>query len=368
MDQGLAGPGPGGVAGRYWQLLADGRIQCDLCPRFCRLREGQRGLCYVRQRCSDEILLTAYGRSSGFCVDPVEKKPLYHFLPGTAVLSFGTVGCNLACKFCQNWDISKVRESDRLQHTAAPQTIARAAAHNDCSSVAFTYNDPVIFLEYAVDTAAACHDNGIRTIAVSAGYICAEPREEFFRHMDAVNIDLKAFDGAFYRKLCGARLEPVLETLEYLAGETDTWLEITNLVIPGENDSDEEIDRMSRWIADRLGTDVPLHFSAFHPAWKMSGHAATPLSTLRRARRIALQNGLRHVYTGNVHDPDSAVTSCPACGAVAVSRSAYRLEQWNLSVTGGEARCEQCGEVVAGVFVNRPGACSSRRPLSFDKS
>ena len=371
MDHGLTGAGPAEVPanypGRYWHLLQDGRIQCDLCPRYCRLRDGQRGLCFVRWRRGGEILLTTYGRSSGFCIDPVEKKPLYHFLPGTPVLSFGTVGCNLACKFCQNWDISKAKESDRLQETASPESIAQAAAENGCNSVAFTYNDPVIFLEYAVDTARACNETGIRTIAVSAGYICAEPREEFFRHMDAANIDLKSFNKAFYRKLCGGRLEPVLETLEFLARETSVWLEITNLVIPGENDSDTDIDRMTQWIADRLGVDVPLHFSAYHPAWKMTGPSTTPLSTLRRARRIAQQNGLRHVYTGNVYDPGGASTNCPSCSGVVVSRNGYRLEEWNLFVTGGEAHCQHCGEAVAGEFAHRPGAWRSRRSVHFDK-
>jgi pyruvate formate lyase activating enzyme len=263
-------PGRSGeVPGRYWHLLEDGRLQCDLCPRFCRLRDGQRGLCFVRARRGDDLVLTTYGRSSGFCIDPVEKKPLYHFLPGTPVLSFGTAGCNLACKFCQNWDISRARDFDRLQERASPEAIARAAVASASRSVAFTYNDPVIFLEYAVDTAVACHAAGIRTIAVSNGYICPEPRAEFFRAVDAVNIDLKAFDDGFYRRLCGGRLAPVLETLEYLAHETATWLEITHLVIPGENDTDDAIDRMTRWIAAQLGIDVPLHFSAFFPAWKM---------------------------------------------------------------------------------------------------
>ncbi|MDH5501536.1 MAG: AmmeMemoRadiSam system radical SAM enzyme, partial [Gammaproteobacteria bacterium] len=250
----------GVVSGRYWHPLDDGRLQCDVCPRFCKLREGQRGLCFVRARQHDEIVLTTYGRSSGLCVDPIEKKPLNHFLPGTAVLSFGTAGCNLACKFCQNWDISKSREFDKLQASASPEAIAEAALETGSRSVAFTYNDPVIFLEYAVDVAIACRERGIKTVAVTAGYITEEPRKEFFRYMDAANVDLKAFTDRFYWKICGGHLAPVLETLRYLHMETDVWLEITNLLIPGENDSEAEIDEMTQWIMEQLGPDVPLHF------------------------------------------------------------------------------------------------------------
>jgi len=356
-------PGPerlGEQPGRYWHRLDDGRLQCDLCPRFCRLREGQRGLCFVRARRDDAIVLTTYGRSSGFCIDPVEKKPLYHFLPGSAVLSFGTAGCNLACKFCQNWDISKARDFDRLQERALPDAIARAAVETGSRSVAFTYNDPIIFLEYAVDTAIACHASGIRTIAVSNGYICPEPRADFFAQIDAVNIDLKAFDDDFYRKICGAHLAPVLETLEYLAHETRSWLEITNLVIPGENDTDDAFDRMTRWIAAQLGADVPLHFSAFHPAWKMADHPPTPLDTLRRAREIARANGLHHVYLGNVHDVDGNATHCPACGETVIGRDGYRVTAWAVDEGAAGGACAHCGASIAGVFDARPGDWNAR--------
>ena len=350
----------GGAAGRYWHRADDGRLQCDLCPRFCRLREGQRGLCFVRAREGDAIVLTTYGRSSGFCIDPVEKKPLYHFLPGTPVLSFGTAGCNLACKFCQNWDISKARDFDRLQERASPEAIAHAARASGSRSVAFTYNDPVIFLEYAVDAAAACREAGIHTVAVTAGYITPAPRAEFFAGMDAVNVDLKAFSDRFYRKLCGARLGPVLETLEYLAQDTECWLEITILVIPGENDDPLELERMTRWIADRLGPDVPLHFSAFHPAWKMADHPATPPGTLRRARAIARGNGLHHVYLGNVHDAEGAATYCPSCGEIVIGRDGYRLTEWAIRAHAGAGECAHCGASVAGVFEARPGDWGAR--------
>jgi pyruvate formate lyase activating enzyme len=339
-----------GVSGRYWSRLPDGRLQCDLCPRYCRLREGQRGLCFVRGRAHDEIKLTTYGRSSGFCIDPIEKKPLNHFLPGSSVLSFGTAGCNLACKFCQNWDISKSREFDRLQAKASPEAIADSALRDGCSGVAFTYNDPVIFLEYAVDTAIACHERGLKTVAVTAGYVTEEARREFFSYMDAVNVDLKAFTDDFYWKICGGRLQPVLDTLEYLKNETEVWFELTTLLIPGMNDDDAEIDEMSQWVAAHLGADVPLHFTAFHPDWKMMDTPATPIRTLQRAREIALRNGLRYVYTGNVFDPASASTYCHQCNERLIRRDGYRVSGLRLSVQDGGAKCQNCGTPIAGVF------------------
>jgi pyruvate formate lyase activating enzyme len=343
---------------RWWHMLPDGRMQCDLCPRDCRLHEGQRGLCFVRRRVGDRMLLTTYGRSSGFCVDPVEKKPLNHFLPGTSILSFGTAGCNLACKFCQNWDISKSRETDTLMDAAQPDTIARAAQELGCASIAFTYNDPVIFAEYAIDVAQACRARGVKTVAVTAGYISPEPRREFFSHMDAANVDLKAFTDAFYVKVTGAKLESVLETLRHLCRETDVWTEITTLLIPGRNDSDEEIDAMTRWIAADLGTEVPLHFTAFHPDWKMTDIAATPIATLRRAREIALRNGLRHVYTGNVHDPEGGRTSCTRCGTTLIARDGYRIVEYRLTDDG---TCNACGQALAGRFGRYHGSFGSRR-------
>jgi len=350
-----------GVPGRYWHRLEDDRLQCDLCPRFCRLREGQRGLCFVRGRHDDAILLTTYGRSSGFCIDPVEKKPLNHFLPGTPILSFGTAGCNLACKFCQNWDISKSREFDRLQAKAGPEAIAEAARETGCRSVAYTYNDPVIFLEYAVDVAAACRERSVKNVAVTAGYITDAAREEFFRDMDAANVDLKAFTDRFYWKVCGARLRPVLETLDYLKQETGVWLELTTLLIPGENDSDQEIDAMTSWIMDHLGDDVPLHFTAFHPDWKMTSTPPTSLATLQRARRIGLANGLHYVYTGNVHDDEHSSTYCHGCGERLIGRDWYRLFDWNIRRSDGRSVCGFCGTAVAGVFEPQPGEWGDRR-------
>jgi pyruvate formate lyase activating enzyme len=347
-----------GMPGRYWHRLEDGRIQCDLCPRNCKLNDSQRGLCFVRVRQGGQIVLTTYGRSSGFCIDPIEKKPLNHFLPGTPVLSFGTAGCNLTCKFCQNWDISKARALDRVQDFASPEAISEAALKSGCRSVAFTYNDPVIFLEYAVDVAQACRERGLKTVAVSAGYICEEPRVEFFRHMDAANIDLKGFTESFYKNLCSARLQPVLETLEYLKHETEVWFEITTLLIPGENDSPAEIEVLSRWVMERLGPDVPLHFTAFHPDWKMLDTPPTTTTTLRMARHIAREAGLRYVYTGNIHDPAGQSTYCHACDAMLVGRDWYDLTVWNLTADG---QCSRCGTPCAGVFEGRHGRWGRHR-------
>jgi pyruvate formate lyase activating enzyme len=343
---------------RYWHKLEDGRLQCDLCPRFCRLHEGQRAFCFVRARQGDRIVLTTYGRSSGFCIDPVEKKALNHFLPGTATLSFGTSGCNLGCKFCQNWDISKAREYDVLAERASPEDIARAAERFDCPSVAYTYNDPTIFHEYAVDTAIACHARGIRSIAVSAGYVCAEPRAEFYRHMDAANIDLKGFTEEFYHKVCYAHLQPVLETLVYLKRETRVWLEITTLLIPGLNDSDAELEQMARWVVDNLGLDVPWHFTAFHPDWRMRDIPATPAATLSRARDIAMKNGVRYAFTGNVHDPAGQATYCHNCRALLIGRDGYEITAWHLTAEG---ECRGCGAPCSGVFGAAPGTWGARR-------
>ena len=355
--------------GRYWHELDDGRIQCDICPRYCRLREGQRGHCFVRANEGGGIALTSYGRSSGFCVDPIEKKPLNHFLPGTPVLSFGTAGCNLGCRFCQNWDISKSREFDTLADQASPEAIARAARDSGSRSVAFTYNDPVIFHEYAIDVADACRERGVKSVAVTAGYVCPEPRAEFYAHMDAANVDLKAFTEEFYKNVTLSELAPVLETLEYLKHETDVWFEITTLLIPELNDSDRELDEMTSWVVDRLGPDVPLHFTAFHPDYKMMDRPATPPSTLTRAREIAVGNGVRYAYTGNVHDERGGSTYCHACGERLIGRDWYLLTTWNMTVDGGSVengsdtagRCGSCGAECAGVFESGPGTWGPRR-------
>lgn len=343
--------------GRWWKPVEDKRIHCYLCPRHCTLANGQRGFCFVRQNMDDQMVLTTYGRSSGFCIDPIEKKPLNHFYPGTSVLSFGTAGCNLGCKFCQNWDISKSKEVDRLIDQATPQKIAETANQLGCQSVAFTYNDPVIFAEYAIDIAQACHQVGVKTVAVTAGYITQEARGEFYQHMDAANVDLKGFTESFYQKICSGHLQPVLDTLIFLKKETKVWFEITTLLIPGENDSEKEIDMMSRWIKDHLGTDVPLHFTAFHPDFKMTNYEHTPSATLTRSRDIAMSHGLHYVYTGNVHDAKGSSTYCRQCKELLIERDWYVLGKFNIK----DGKCMNCQTPCEGFFENTPGHWGAKR-------
>ena len=337
---------------RWWRALpatpgASAKIQCELCPRDCQLHDGQRGACFVRQNVGGQMVLTTYGRSSGFCIDPIEKKPLNHFHPGSSVLSFGTAGCNLACKFCQNWDLSKAKDMDRLMDAASPSGIAGAAVAYGAQSVAFTYNDPVIFAEYAIDTALACRERGIKTVAVTAGYIHPQPARELYAVIDAANVDLKSFSDKFYVKLCGGHLQPVLDQLAYIHHQTDCWLEITTLLIPGCNDSVGEINALAKWIAGELGVDVPLHFTAFHPDWKMGDLPRTLPSTLTRARQLAMAAGLRYVYTGNVHDSEGGTTFCPACHAALIERDWYAIRHYDLS---DDARCPHCQTLIAGHF------------------
>lgn len=354
----MQGNASGVVRARWWHSTTDGKVQCDLCPRQCTLGDGQRGFCFVREARNGELVLASYGRASGFCVDPIEKKPLNHFYPGTSVLSFGTAGCNLGCRFCQNWDLSKAREADRLTDSAPPQAVAQAALDAGCKSVAFTYNDPIVFAEYAIDCARACRDVGIRTVAVTAGYISPPARDEFFAAMDAANVDLKAFTERFYHQLCAAHLDPVLDTLMYLKRETRVWIEVTTLLIPGENDSEDEISRMCDWYVQNLGPDTPLHFTAFHPDFKMTGARPTPLLTLKRARTRALGAGVRHVYTGNAYDPEGQSTRCPSCGRVVIERDGYMLGAYHVNAAG---QCGHCGGAVAGHFDDEPGQWGARR-------
>ena len=344
--------------GKWWHRLEDGRVQCDLCPRDCKLHDGQRGFCFVRANEGHQMVLKTYGRSSGFCVDPIEKKPLAHFYPGTSVLSFGTAGCNLGCRFCQNWDISKATQWDKLADQATPEAIAARAKQLGCKSVAFTYNDPTIFAEYAIDVAHACRDAGVKTVAVTAGYIHAQARRELYAVMDAANVDLKAFTEDFYQRITFAHLKPVLETLEYLVKDTQVWTEITTLIIPGHNDSEAEIAKLSEWVFTTLGPEVPLHFTAFHPDFKMREVPATPPATLERARRQAMEAGLRYVYTGNVHHMEGDTTSCHACHAPLIIRDWYEVREYRVTPDG---RCPRCAEKVAGHFDPGPGSWGRRR-------
>jgi pyruvate formate lyase activating enzyme len=354
---------PGVVCGDWWQRLSDGRIQCNLCPRLCKLREGQHGFCFIRQANGDGIVLTSYGRASGFCIDPIEKKPLNHFYPGTSVLSFGTAGCNLGCRYCQNWDISKARRFDSLGDWASPEIVAQAAAREGCQSLAFTYNDPVIFAEYAIDCALAARAQGIKTVAVTSGYITPEARGDFFEHIDAANVDLKAFTESFYSSVCLAHLEPVLDTLVWLTQETEVHVEVTTLLIPGYNDSEHEVAQLCNWFVEHLGPEVPLHFTAFHPDYKMLDTPPTPVQTLRRARRQALEAGLFYVYTGNIHDSVGQSTYCPNCRARVIERDWYRLGRWQLDPEGC---CTFCQTPIRGHFNAVPGMWgASRQPISL---
>ncbi|MFC3913207.1 AmmeMemoRadiSam system radical SAM enzyme [Pseudaeromonas sharmana] len=344
---------------RYARQLADGRVECTLCPRYCHLRDGKRGVCYVRQALGGRMVLAAYGRTSGLCIDPIEKKPLFHFYPGSSVLSFGTAGCNLTCKFCQNWQISKSRQAHTLSVAVTPDELAQLALRYGCRSVAFTYNDPVIYLEYASAVAQACHARAIATVAVTAGYINPEPATELFADMDAANVDLKGFTDAFYHQLCGGQLAPVLETLRYLYHETDTWLEITTLLIPGLNDDEQQLRAMCEWIGSELGSEVPLHFTAFHPDYHLLDRPATPLATLVNARQLARQCGLQHVYIGNRSDLEGEGTCCAACGHRLISRDGYRLTGWQLQA----GACPVCHQPLAGRFAAEPGDWGARRLL-----
>ncbi len=344
---------------RHWRFEpADDRVICTLCPRECRLGTEQRGLCYVRKRAGNAVVLDTYGRSSGFCIDPIEKKPLNHFLPGTPILSFGTAGCNLACKFCQNHDISKSREQDSLAAVASPTMIANAAVRAGAQSVAYTYNDPVIFMEYALDVAAACRERGVKNVAVTAGYISDSARPEFFAGMDAANIDLKAFSPEFYKRLTASDIGPVLDSIAFTVQETDCWVEVTTLLILGENDSDKEIEALSKWMLETCGPEVPLHFTAFHPDHRMLSHPRTPHATLRRARHIAQSLGLSHVYVGNVHDLEAQSSYCTGCGARVIERDWHRLSTWNLDDHGA---CLTCETPLAGRFDGPPGAQGRKR-------
>ena len=306
------------------------RLICDLCPRHCALRPGERGFCFVRENRDGRVVSTTYGRSTGFCIDPIEKKPLNQFYPGTPVLSFGTPGCNLGCTFCQNWTMSRSRDVEAACEKASPQAIAAAAKRYGCRSVAFTYNDPIIWAEYAIDTARACRAVGVKTVAVTSGYITETARAAFYEPMDAANVDLKGFTEEFYREYCGGRLQPVLDTLRWLVRESQTWVEITNLIIPQANDSPDEIRRMCQWIATELGPDVPLHFSAFHPDFKLNDRGPTPAATLQAAHDIARAAGLRYVYTGNVYDPERQHTYCPGCGRAVIRRDGYAIGAFEL--------------------------------------
>ena len=324
---------------KYQNILTNGKVQCTICPRNCIFSEGQSGFCKVRKNVNNNIVLVSYGYNTGLAIDPIEKKPLYQFYPGSAVLSFGTTGCNMGCRFCQNWRTTKNNMDISLLNKTSPREIVATAKKYNCKSVAFTYNDPIIFFEYAIDTAKLCRQNNIKTVVVTSGFINKEPAREFFAYMDAANIDLKGFSDEFYRKNCLAKLQPVLDTIKYACNETDCRVELTTLLIEGENDSDDMLKAQCRWITENIGDCVPLHFSAFFPNYKLLNKKATDYSTLLRAYKIAKQCGLKYVYTGNITTPETSSTYCKKCGQPVIIRNGYKVLKYNL-VNGACVFCK----------------------------
>lgn len=335
----------------WWHKEDDGRILCTLCPRLCRIGDGQAGFCYIRKNIDGKLYSLGYGTSTGFAIDPIEKKPLNHFLPGSGVLSFGTAGCNLGCRFCQNWSISKAKLDEAESLGATPEQVVQLATRNDAPSIAFTYNDPVIWGEFVIDIPRIARERGIKSVMVTAGYITPQARPEVFRFIDAANVDLKAFSERFYHKVTFSHLDPVLDTLKWLKNHTDIWFEITNLMIPGENDGPEETRRLCGWVVENLGDSVPLHFTAFHPDFKMTDKPRTPATTLKHAREIALSSGVKYCYVGNVDDDEGQTTFCPACGRALIRRSWHDVLEYHLEGN----RCP-CGREIPGRFFARSSA------------
>ena len=331
---------------KWWIKEEGGRIKCTLCPRYCILAEGQKGFCFIRENIDGTLYSTGYGRPTGFAIDPIEKKPLNHFYPGTEILSFGTAGCNLGCKFCQNWTISKSKLDEVNSVSATPEDVITLAKKHNVKSIAYTYNDPTIIGEYVIDISKLAREEGIKSVMVTAGYIDSEARKDVYKYIDAANVDLKAFTEEYYKTLTSSKLAPVLDTIKWLKNETDIWIELTTLLIPNENDSDDEIKQMSNWILENIGDEVPHHFTAFHPTFKMRNHKHTPADTLNRARAIAIDAGIKYVYTGNVHNPKAETTYCPNCKIPLIERDWHNVNT-NKIVNGN---CYKCGEKVAGLY------------------
>ncbi len=343
----------------WWETQEDGRILCTLCPRYCKIGEGQAGFCYIRKNIDGKLYSLGYGKSAGFAIDPIEKKPLNHFLPGTEILSFGTAGCNLGCRFCQNWSMSKAKLDDAQSLSASPEEVVKLALMRNIPSLAFTYNDPVIWGEFVIDISRIARECGLKSVMVTAGYITPEARPEVYRYIDAANIDLKAFTERFYHKLTFSHLDPVLDTLKWLKNETDIWVEITNLMIPGENDDLEETKQLCDWVLKNMGDSVPLHFTAFHPDFKMMDKPRTPAATLTRARQVALSTGIKYCYVGNIFDDEGQTTCCPSCGRTLIRRSWHDILEYHLI---GD-RCP-CGQKIPGYFIAREKATHHRRARS----
>jgi pyruvate formate lyase activating enzyme len=335
------------VLAKWWEPTDNDKILCTLCPRYCKIGDGQTGFCFIRQNYDGKLYTIGYGRPTGFAIDPIEKKPLNHFLPGSTILSFGTAGCNLGCKFCQNWTMSKAKVDDSNSLKASPEEVVRLAKENNAPSIAFTYNDPTIFGEYVIDISKIAREENIKSVMVTSGYIDKEARKDVYKYIDAANVDLKAFTDRFYHRLTFSHLNDVLDTLIWLKNETDVWLEITTLLIPDENDSPEEIKKECDWILNNLGADVPLHFTAFHPDFRMRDKEQTPERTLTRARKIAISSGIKYCYIGNVVHTEGQTTYCPSCKEKLIRRNWHSIVTNNLI----DNRCGKCGEVIEGVFV-----------------
>ena len=332
---------------RWWKQQKDGKILCSLCPRYCKIADDQSGFCYIRKNESGKLYSYGYGRPTGFAVDPIEKKPLNHFLPRTDILSFGTAGCNLGCKFCQNWSMSKAKVDDINSTDASAEDVVNLAKKNNIPSIAYTYNDPIIFAEYVIDISRLARQESIKSVMVTNGYISDEARADVFEHIDAANVDLKAFSEQFYYKLTSAHLQPVLDTLVWLRNETNVWIELTTLLIPGENDSAEEIKQMCEWVLKNLGDSVPLHFTAFHPSSRMMDYPATPAQTLINARNNAIKQGIKYCYVGNIHNSEAQSTYCPNCNVTLIERNWHSISVNQMK----SGKCGQCGEDIEGRWI-----------------
>jgi pyruvate formate lyase activating enzyme len=330
----------------WWEKTDNNKILCTLCPRYCKIGDGQPGFCYIRQNLGGVLYSLGYAHPSGFAIDPIEKKPLNHFLPGSKILSFGTAGCNLGCRFCQNWSISKAKIDEMNAVEASPEDVVALAQRYKVPSIAYTYNDPTIFGEYVIDISRIAREEGLKSVMVTAGYIDKNARKDVYKYIDAANVDLKGFTERFYHKLTYSHLDDVLDTLCWLKNETNIWFEITTLLIPGENDSEEEIKRECDWIVNNLGESVPLHFTAFHPDFKMVDKDRTPEQTLMRAREIGIAAGIKYCYVGNVHNVEGQTTFCPNCRTELIKRDWHSV-QFNKV---GDNICPRCGEHIAGVF------------------
>ncbi|MDE3179377.1 MAG: AmmeMemoRadiSam system radical SAM enzyme [Acidobacteriota bacterium] len=333
----------------WWESLPNGKAHCYLCPRHCHIGEGQTGFCFIRKNIAGVLYNLGYAQPAALQIDPIEKKPLNHFMPGSRILSIGTAGCNMGCFFCQNWDISKSKADQINSIRLTPSDAARAAIDNGCPAIAFTYNEPTIWGEYVIDIAKEAHRAGLKTVMVTNGYVTRAALFDIYEHIDAANVDLKAFTERFYAKTTLTHLDPVLETLKTLRHETGVWFEITNLMIPDLNDGAEETKELCAWVLENLGDDVPLHFTAFHPDFKLRDRPGTPPETLHRARRIAMESGLKFVYEGNIYS-DGGNTVCPGCKRTVLKRWWHKVSDRRISEEGS---CEFCGERIAGYF-SRP--------------